>query len=296
MEEYVVNEMNGFDHYNSLKDVTLIKIDRNGTHYYTDYNCPKCGGTGYINYYSHVDGGVCFLCGGSGRHAHNFLVRTKEYNTKLIQQRLERARKTAGERNAKYLHMMGFSEDGRAWLVMGNTYEIKDQLKASHCHWDPYFGWYFDHEVTEFPCVEISINDKIPCFDENGEESECTLGLYAEDGTLYMAPQGDIYRWIKSIRDSWNAKQAPDMEYFGNVGDKVQLSLKLVKVGGYETQFGYTSVYTFEDSENHQFVWKTGCGIDSDRGSMVTIKGSVKAHSEYRGIKQTELTRCKVIK
>lgn len=58
MEEYVVNERHGFDHYDSLKDVTLIKIDRNGTHYYTAYKCPKCGGEGYINYYSHVDGGV----------------------------------------------------------------------------------------------------------------------------------------------------------------------------------------------------------------------------------------------
>ena len=293
--EYVVHN-NDFSRYDEDPRMTLVKVDRNNTHYYTDTRCPKCGGTGHINYYSHIDGGVCFLCGGSGRHAHNFLVRTKEYDTKLRQQRLERARKTAGERNTKYLHMMGFSEDGKSWLVMGNTYEIKDQLKASHCRWDPYFGWHFDHLVNEFPCVEISINDKIPCIDENGDDSESALGLYAEDGTLYMAPQGDIGRWVDFIRDSWNAKQASDMEHFGSVGDKVQLSLKLVKVGGYETQFGYTNVYTFEDSENHQFVWKTGCGIDADKGSMITIKGSVKAHSEYRGIKQTELTRCKVIK
>lgn len=295
MREYTVKNQD-FTKFDQDNDLILTKVDRNNTHYYTACRCPKCGGTGYINYYSHVDGGVCFLCGGTGKHPTQMVVRTEEYQKKLNDKRLEKARKTAGERNAKYLHMMGFSEDGRAWLVMGNTYEIKDQLKASHCRWDPYFGWYFNHEVTEFPCVEISINDRIPCIDENGDDSESTLGLYAEDGTLYMAPQGDIGRWIDSIRDSWNAKQAPDMEYFGNVGDKVQLSLKLVKVGGYETQFGYTSVYTFEDSENHQFVWKTGCGIDADRGSMITIKGSVKAHSEYKGIKQTELTRCKVIK
>lgn len=295
MREYTVKNQD-FTEFDQDKDLILTKVDRNNTHHYTSTRCPKCGGTGYIDYYNHVEGGVCFLCGGTGKHSTQIVVRTVEYQKKLNDKRLEKARKTAGERNAKYLHTMGFSEDGKAWLIMGNTYEIKDQLKAAHCRWDPYFSWHFDHPVSEFSCVEISINDKIPCIDENGNDSECTLGMYANDGTLYMAPQGDIDRWVDSIRDSWNAKQAPNLEYFGNVGDKVQLSLKLVKVGGYETQFGYTSVYTFEDSENHQFVWKTGYGIDADKGSMVTIKGSVKAHSEYKGIKQTELTRCKVMK
>lgn len=276
------------------EDVTLIKIDRNGTHYYTAYKCPKCGGTGYIDYYNHVDGGVCFLCGGSGRHAHNFLVRTKEYDAKLRQQRLERARKTAGERNAKYLHTMGFSEDGRAWLVMGNTYEIKDQLKAAHCRWDPYFGWHFDSLVNEFPCVEISINDKIPCVDENGNDSESTLGLYAEDGTLYMAPQGDIDRWVNSIRDEWKASQAPATKYFGNIGDKVNVLVKVTHITGYETQWGYTNVFTFEDLKGHQFVWKTGSFVELDADDVVTIKGTIKDHSEYKFVKQTELTRCKV--
>ena len=28
--------------------------------------CPKCGGSGYISHFSHVDNGVCFECMGSG--------------------------------------------------------------------------------------------------------------------------------------------------------------------------------------------------------------------------------------
>jgi len=28
-------------------------------------SCPRCGGTGYLPQFSHVAGGVCFLCGGS---------------------------------------------------------------------------------------------------------------------------------------------------------------------------------------------------------------------------------------
>ena len=29
--------------------------------------CMRCGGTGYLPEYNHVEGGVCFACGGSGR-------------------------------------------------------------------------------------------------------------------------------------------------------------------------------------------------------------------------------------
>lgn len=28
--------------------------------------CKRCGGTGYINAYEHIDGGVCFACQGKG--------------------------------------------------------------------------------------------------------------------------------------------------------------------------------------------------------------------------------------
>lgn len=32
-------------------------------------NCPRCGGSGYIHQYRHVEGGICFLCRGSGQYS-----------------------------------------------------------------------------------------------------------------------------------------------------------------------------------------------------------------------------------
>ena len=29
--------------------------------------CSRCGGSGYLRQYNHVQAGVCFRCGGSGR-------------------------------------------------------------------------------------------------------------------------------------------------------------------------------------------------------------------------------------
>lgn len=34
----------------------------------TDGNCPRCSGRGYLPQYKHVQGGVCFRCGGDGEH------------------------------------------------------------------------------------------------------------------------------------------------------------------------------------------------------------------------------------
>jgi hypothetical protein len=42
------------------------------------------------------------------------------------------------------------------------------------------------------------------------------------------------------------------------------------------------------------FTWKTLRGICMEYGENVEIKGTIKAHGEYKDEKQTELTRCKV--
>ena len=79
---------NDFSEYDNSTHIRLDRIDKNGTHYYTDTQCPKCGGTGNIPCFSHVEDGVCFLCGGSGVHEKKFRVLTEEYSKKLEEKRL----------------------------------------------------------------------------------------------------------------------------------------------------------------------------------------------------------------
>ena len=287
---------NDFSEYDNDPRMILTKIDRNNTHHYTDTRCPKCSGTGYIPGYEHVEGGVCFLCGGSGRGSRQVIVRTEEYNKKLVEARLAKARKTAGERNAKYLKSRGFSAEGLAWVVMGNTFEIKDQLKAAGARWDNTFGWHFDHEVAEFPTVRISIEDKLTrlSFESPEESYDDKIGHYWADGTLDFGDEWPITLYIKELREKWEADNAPKTEWYGSIKDRVDLEVKLVRRGSYDTMYGTTFVYTFEDAQGHQLVWKTGTWLEQEVDSQVALKGTIKAHTEYKGTKQTELTRCKV--
>lgn len=288
--EYTVRD-NNFSRYDNDPCMTLIRIDRNNTHYYSDCRCPKCGGKGWLPGYEHVEGGVCFMCGGSGRSSHSVTVRTHEYNQKLIAKRLEKARKTAHVRNAAYLKSWGFSEQGEAWIVMGKTYEIREELKAAGATYRDTFGWHFDHEVEGFPTIKISVDDVMAV---NSEGEAETIGYYGIDGTLSWNDLFDVEMYLKERKAQWEKENAPETEWFGSVKDKVNLKVILKTIRGFDTTFGWTNIFTFEDNQGHQFIWKTGSYVEAQEGDKVTLKGTIKAHSEYKGMKQTELTRCKV--
>lgn len=59
-------------HYRLHRKLTILRrleglLSREGKNPRPTLNyggCPRCGGSGYLPEYSHVEGGVCFLCGG----------------------------------------------------------------------------------------------------------------------------------------------------------------------------------------------------------------------------------------
>lgn len=86
-------------------------------------------------------------------------------------------------------------------------------------------------------------------------------------------------------------------EHQGKVGDRIEVTVADIRiVTGWSTQFGYTYIYKITDDKGNIYTWKTQKYFNEDKyDSIKTIKGTVKEHNEFRGIKQTELTRCKVL-
>lgn len=89
-------------------------------------------------------------------------------------------------------------------------------------------------------------------------------------------------------------KQNEMYHYYRNVDDKISLQGNLACVANYDTQFGTMYVYKMIQS-SCIFVWKTSkyLGID-DSGKEAMITGKIKEQSEFRGVRQNILTRCKV--
>lgn len=80
--------------------------------------------------------------------------------------------------------------------------------------------------------------------------------------------------------------------FVGTVGQKITITGTINAVTGYETQYGYTTIYKITDENNNVYIWKTGNTVDTN--GKVQVTGTIKEHNEYRGEKQTVLTRCKV--
>jgi DnaJ-class molecular chaperone len=116
----------------------LIKVDKNGTKYYANYTCQRCGGLGGSDKWQFT-GWTCYECGGSGvsNKPDIYKVYTPEYEAKLNERRAKKAAKRLAEAEAKaeetrreWLAKNQFNENGDTYVFIGNTYEIKDELKA----------------------------------------------------------------------------------------------------------------------------------------------------------------------
>lgn len=82
--------------------------------------------------------------------------------------------------------------------------------------------------------------------------------------------------------------------YVGNIGDRITIEIDFYKiVTSYETQWGVTGIYKIYGKDGNIYIWKTSKGIGDSR-AKVTITGTIKEHKEWNGIKQTEITRCRV--
>jgi hypothetical protein len=81
-------------------------------------------------------------------------------------------------------------------------------------------------------------------------------------------------------------------EYVGEVKDRFEFEAEVLGVYGTEGYYGHTDIVKFKDEDGNLFTWFASDYTDLERGDRMTIKGTVKKHEEYRGMKQTILTRC----
>ena len=103
--------------------------------------------------------------------------------------------------------------------------------------------------------------------------------------------QKEMKRLEEERQKEEERKARPESKHVGSVGDKVEIEIHSCRLlTSWETQWGFTNLYEITDAEGNVYTWKTSKSIDSEHK---TIKGTVKAHNEFRGVMQTELTRCK---
>lgn len=127
-------------------------------------------------------------------------------------------------------------------------------------------------------------------------------------------------KWDKSVAE-WEAKQAAEeaaaraeqeareaqlkaereiSKHVGEIGERLSIKGTYHHSGSWEQKsfagYGVVTMYvhTFKDADGNVFTWKTQNTIGFEYGMCVNLAGTVKEHTEYKGERQTALTRCKV--
>ena len=292
-----------------LKGMKLVKTDKNGSKYYEGLStCPKCNGAGLIVHHMEngqpswnwTDGGVCWKCSGEGKVFRKIIIRTPEYEAVLAERRRKKAEAKKAKREAEidqirkdWLKSWGFSEDGFIYIVLGDTYSRKDQIKDLGGHFNHYTGWYLDREVEGFQFLKVS-KDQILFETYNGYDWLYDLDL----------------KQMKKEEERKLNRMDSVSEYQGTVKERLRnLKLTVTMTTTFETKGGSFFMgdkvwfYSFKDDQGNVFTWTASspAGVDGgdyfrplNTGDTCRLTGTVKNHKEYKGEKQTVLTRCKV--
>jgi hypothetical protein len=268
------------------KDIVLDeRIDRNGTkHQLVETNCWRCGGAGGHEMWRYT-GFTCFKCGGSGRMTEKRKIYTPEHAEKLRIQREKRAEKKrqeriaqAQEKNKEWLEKWGYNNK-KIYLVLGDTFPIKDELKEKGARYNGFVGgWFFTEKPEEFDVVELKTSELI-WFNDLGEVNQKT------------------WRDCKDYINGERKKVEQQSEWIGEVGEKIEMEVTLLFSFEFDTDYGWSCINTMMDEQGNKFVWKTSkdlCYMHG-QGNKIKIKGTVKEHSEYKDEHQTVLTRCKLV-
>ena len=87
-------------------------------------------------------------------------------------------------------------------------------------------------------------------------------------------------------------------EYVGNVGQKIEMKLKIVYVGRFYSAYGAGLRISFEDENGNKLVWfsSNGCAANGyEYNKFYNWKFTIKAHDTFKDVKQTVITRAKVV-
>jgi hypothetical protein len=228
-------------------------------------------------------GGVCLRCGGAGVIRKEIRLYTEsEYNA--MQRAKDRAREKkdaemradAERKQAEWLRRNGFNAEGYTYIVKGETYSIKDKLKDDGFKFDPVFMW---HQSQ----VPAGYEDKVVTFHYND------LVEFSAWGTGHYLTGAK-----EKVQNAVNPpEEQPNSEWLE--GDKViNLCVTFVKKNGFQGRFGWTNIFTFQDENDNVLIWFTATEPDIKLGDNFFISGNIKDRTEYKGLKQTILTRVKI--
>jgi hypothetical protein len=258
-----------------IADCDILAIDSKGNANVREV-CPKCGGTGVLPCYRHIQNGVCFKCEGARYFVKSRKLRTMEEALKMQEKYLAKKEKERQEYLAKRREefIAKYETLTDMYVVYKDSYEIKDYLKE--------LGYKFSKALKVW------------------------YGPIKPDkGTFVFIPKDEFYEIEENINEI-NINYAninrfidnavfENSEYFGKIDDKYTKELKVLNVKIIEGKFT-THLVTLTDG-NYKFscftnAYKVLDNIEIDNTYNFTF--TVKSHDTYNSEKITYIKGIKL--
>lgn len=258
-----------------IADCDILAIDSKGNANVREV-CPKCGGTGVLPCYGHIQNGICFKCEGARYFVKSRKLRTMEEALKMQEKYLDKKEKERQEYLAKRREefIAKYETLTDMYVVYKNSYEIKDYLKE--------LGYKFSKALKVW------------------------YGPIKPDkGTFVFIPKDEFYEIEENINEIninySNINRFIDnavfenSEYFGKIDDKYTKELKVLNVKIIEGKFT-THLVTLTDG-NYKFscftnAYKVLDNIEIDNTYNFTF--TVKSHDTYNSEKITYIKGIKL--
>ena len=169
--------------------------------------------------------------------------------------------------------VLGFTK-GYITIFKGDVEAHEDWFRASIARYAKWWGWYIisTDEIPEDLPIDI-------------EPIQLKWELVGNDnGVLKM--EKEIQIAVESLLYA-----AGDSEFVGKIGDRIEVEVTVIKALKLENDFGGSVMHLMEDNNRNVFVWITSAKSWAE-GSVKRVRGTVKDHRIYKGVKQNILTMC----
>lgn len=190
---------------------------------------------------------------------------------------------STADRINSYINPPSFSDERRraehkAWMGEVGAFLQGEHLEAAQAEAKAAIAWAQSNRESEF---EKELADVASC---------PFIGQRYLGRAAYIVPgfRKHQQRLVEAERrrDLWAASQ-----HVGEVGARLPLELELVGVVLLPSNYGTTTLATFNDGKGNQVKWFASNFPEWLIGEKRRVKATVKKYDEYRGVKQTVVVR-----
>lgn len=203
---------------------------------------------------------------------------------------------------AGYLDVVSAIIEKYGWVSRGEA-DIRNQRSSADLALDPYVEISVDEDnIAEAGLVASWVRNQLSVQEDLSDYEHSLVVIFGtEESTgshFHIKHAGYVASAINAYQRHLLDKSLADnatSEYQGEIGERLDLVLTVKKRLEYEG-FNYLDtlhITIMEDEDGNVYVWKTSAKKLGE-GETYKVRGTVKAHNDYKGINQTILTRCAI--